>query len=138
MLLFAFTHGLPWPVCISSFNIRVFLILRPCVIKCSNLFSFYLILLFCWKELVIYMSIVVIASLFCDFLFFFLRMVTVNMQLIFTLIKEIRQATKRWSIKMVMVDMSPKHSRYHSPVKYQTLTLIDPEPYCCRLIFLEK
>ncbi|XP_042942854.1 uncharacterized protein LOC122277037 [Carya illinoinensis] len=46
---------------------------------------------------------------------------------VYTLIKDITPSTRDWKIKMIVAKKSPKRTCQCSPVKYQSLTLIDPE-----------
>ncbi|XP_041027886.1 replication protein A 70 kDa DNA-binding subunit B-like [Juglans microcarpa x Juglans regia] len=50
-----------------------------------------------------------------------------KMRTIYTSIKDITPNTRNWKMKMIVADKSPKRTGQRSPVKYQSLTLIDPE-----------
>ncbi|KAG7994346.1 hypothetical protein I3843_01G054000 [Carya illinoinensis] len=50
-----------------------------------------------------------------------------KMRTVYTSIKDITPNTRDWKIKMIVAEKSPKRTGQHSPVKYQSLTLIDPE-----------
>ncbi|XP_042969224.1 replication protein A 70 kDa DNA-binding subunit B-like [Carya illinoinensis] len=49
------------------------------------------------------------------------------MRTVYTSIKDITPSTRDWKIKMIVAEKSPKRTGQRSPVKYQSLTLIDPE-----------
>ncbi|XP_035539697.1 uncharacterized protein LOC118344048 [Juglans regia] len=50
-----------------------------------------------------------------------------KMRTVYTSMKDITPSTRNWKIKMIVADKSPKRTGQRSPVKYQSLTLIDPE-----------
>ncbi|XP_042964622.1 uncharacterized protein LOC122298841 [Carya illinoinensis] len=52
---------------------------------------------------------------------------SLKMQTVYTSIKDITPSTRDWKIKMIVAEKSPKRTGQRSPVKYQSLTLIDPE-----------
>ncbi|KAF5476383.1 hypothetical protein F2P56_008106, partial [Juglans regia] len=53
--------------------------------------------------------------------------IVLKMRTVYTSIKDITPSTRNWKIKMIVADKSPKRTGQRSPVKYQSLTLIDPE-----------
>ncbi|XP_042954753.1 uncharacterized protein LOC122291181 [Carya illinoinensis] len=56
-----------------------------------------------------------------------LKINSLKMQTVYTSIKDITPSTRDWKIKMIVAEKSPKRTGQRSPVKYQSLTLIDPE-----------
>ncbi|XP_042979835.1 replication protein A 70 kDa DNA-binding subunit D-like [Carya illinoinensis] len=49
------------------------------------------------------------------------------MRTVYTSIKDITPSTRDWKIKIIVAKKSPKRTGQRSPVKYQSLTLIDPK-----------